>query len=239
MDHYSKYIIAKIREAKAIADELSKNIGHRGIEGQIREIAIKTCIDPFLTSSFSSSSGKIIDTDGNLSRQIDIVVYHKKNVPPIFISPDLGFFPVESTKYIFEVKSTLTAEEIRDANKKFASVAGLNSKNGRLPVTVIMALASDINGSEIERYIKYSKEYSSPPCVVLCVLGKGYWWFQDGKWYGNDTSADTFTEFSEFTMFISGFMNTLSSFESSIIPFNPGSYISILRDISPDIINLK
>ncbi|MBS4047416.1 MAG: hypothetical protein KG075_13810, partial [Alphaproteobacteria bacterium] len=171
-----EYIINKIAAAKQNAQSLGSKLGHHGLEGQIKELAIRECIQPFLTQSFQCGSGKVIDSQGRLSDQIDLVVYHKKVAPPILVSQDLGLFPVECVQYVFEIKSCLTASEIRDANKKFRSISNLVSfpkkdasgvmKGGKLPATVLLAFESDVTGSEIDRYIKHT-DGSHSPCTVL------------------------------------------------------------------------
>ena len=120
---YYDYIVNKISAAKKTADDLAKEVGHHGLEGQIRELALKECVEPFLTHSFQCSSGKMIDIFQSQSDQIDLIVYQTKAAPPILINKDLGFFPVECCRYAFEVKSTLTASQIKDAIKKFKSEA--------------------------------------------------------------------------------------------------------------------
>lgn len=232
---YTNYILNKIASAKKQADSLCVGIGHHGIEGSIRELALKECVEPFLTQSYQASCGKVIDSLQNITDQLDLIVYHKKVVPPILISKDLGLFPVECVRYVFEVKSRLTATEIKDANKKFNSVKQLvsfpkkQSDNtiigGILPNTVLFAFGSDIQSSEIERYKKYyTGDY--PPCTVLCVLGKGYWFYNSAqkKWYGRETNVE-FPENYEFCMFIIGIMNSLSAEETSMKPFLPGGYV--------------
>lgn len=236
-----EYITNKIATAKRNADSLCANIGHRGMEGEIRELAMRECIEPFLTQSYSCGTGKVIDTYQAISDQIDLVVYHRKVAPPILISRDLGLFPVECVRYVFEIKSTLTATELKDANKKFRSIRNLKSfpridskgnlTHGALPSTVLFAFSSDIAGSEIERYMKHTED-DRPPCTVLCVLGKGYW-FYDGatqKWHGADT-ADATIQNVEFTLFITGFMNTLAAEETSMRPFNPGTYVKAEEEL--------
>lgn len=230
------YIVNKIAAAKRSADSLAAGINHHGLEGQIRELAAKECIEPFLTQSYSCGTGKVIDTFQSISDQMDLVVYHRKVAPPILINRDLGLFPVECAKYVIEVKSTLTAEEIRDTNKKFGSTTNLKSfprrdaegkaTYGALPTTVLLAFSSDIVGSEIERYKKYTE--GSPPCVVICVLGKGYWYYDRARndWCGQETSNAT-QGFLEFAMFITGFMNTLALEETSMRPFLPGAYVNV------------
>jgi hypothetical protein len=232
-----EYIANRIASAKRNADSLATGIAHRGIEGEIREIAIRECVEPFLTQSYQCGTGKIIDSLQNISDQIDLVVYHKKVAPPILISRDLGLYPVECVRYVFEIKTKITATEIKDANRKFISISNLVSfpkeqpdgslKGGELPCTVLLAFGSDITGSEIDRYMKHTQS-DHPPCVVLCVLGKGYWFYDAGtkSWYGQDTST-LLSSYTEFCMFITGFMNTLASEETSMKPFLPGAYVHV------------
>ena len=219
--------------AKQSADNLSKGIGHHGIEGEIREIAARECLEPFLTQSYKCGTGKLVDSLQALSDQIDLVVYRRKVVTPILVNRDLGFFPVECVRYVFEVKATLTATEVKDANKKFTSIKKLISfpkrkvdggiKAGSLPSTVLFAFSSDISGSELDRYRKHTDD-EHPPCTIICVLGKGYW-FHDATaciWYGREIPP----ELPQFCMFISGFMNTWASEETSLKPFAPGAYVN-------------
>jgi hypothetical protein len=231
------YVINRIASAKRNADSLASGIGHHGIEGEIREIAAKECIEPFLTQSYQCGTGKVIDSLQNLTDQLDLIVYHKKVAPPILVGRDLGLYPVECVRYVFEVKTTLNAREVRDSNKKFRSVSRLLSfpqkdhdgsiKGGILPTTVLLAFNSDITSSEIERYKKHTED-GHPPCTVLCVLGKGYWFYDAATkdWHGLETNND-FPPYFEFGMFITGLMNTLSSEETTIRPFNPGTYINV------------
>lgn len=229
------YIADRVASAKRNADSLSAGIGHHGIEGEIREIAARDCIAPFLTQSYQCGTGKVIDSLQNLSDQIDLVVFHKKVAPPILIGRELGLYPVECVRYVFEIKSTLTAAEVRDTNRKFQSVSRLKSfprkqdngsyRGGKLPTTVLFAFGSDISGSELDRYRKYTGD-EHPPCTVLCVLGKGYWFYDFTRraWYGKEP-AESEPRYAEFCMFIAGFMNSLAADETSLIPFRPGLYV--------------
>ena len=233
---YFSYIANKIAAAKARADVLALGVGHPGLMGEIREIAARDCVEPFLTQSYQCGSGKIINLFDNLSDQIDLLVYHRKVVPPILVNRDLGFFPIECVRYAFEVKSRLTAEEVRDANKKFASIGKLTSfpqkqpdgtiKGGVRPTTVLFAFGSDISGSEIDRYMKHTAA-GHPPCTVLCVLGKGYWMydFSSRMWNGGGAASGA-PQHAEFCGFITGFMNSLAAEETSMKPFHPGFYVN-------------
>lgn len=240
------FVTGLIAAAKAEANKLAIHANHHGLAGEIRELAAQKCVEPFLTQSFRCGTGKVIDSLGNKSDQADIVVFHKKTVAPVFLSSQLGLFPVECVRYVFEVKSTLSATEIKDANAKFRALAKLKSYpktdpngtviGGPMPASILLAFSSDIVGDELERYLKHTED-SFPPCTVLCVLGKGYWWYASGKWHGM-RCVPNMPPFVEYASFITGVMNTLSSEESSIRPFNPGPYIDAIGAVM-DAMSLK
>jgi hypothetical protein len=233
------FITDLIAAAKTAADKLACHADHPGLAGEIRELATQKCIDPFLTQSFRCGTGKVIDSLGGKSDQTDIVVFHKKTVAPVLINSQLGLFPIECVKYAFEVKSTLSATEIKNANAKFRTLAKLKSypKNdkdgaitgGPMPTSVLLAFSSDILGDELERYLRHTED-NVPPCTVLCVLGKGYWWYQNEKWQGV-RCVPNMPQFAEYALFITGLMNTLSKEECSIRPFNPGPYVNAIGAI--------
>lgn len=234
---YFEYIADKIARAKNTADTLVKDIGHPGLQGQIRELALKECIEPFLTHSFSCGTGKLIDSYSNISDQIDLIVYHRKTVPPILVNADLGLYPIEGVRYVFEIKTTLSATELKDSLKKFKSIGKLSSRpqknidgtieNIGQPTNALFAFDSDLSSSEIERYLKYDSR-TPPICTAICVLGKGYWAFGGVKdlWYGFEAKEHP-TKYAEFCSFITGFMNTLALEEYRIPPFLPGVYVNV------------
>ena len=238
---YYRHIQNKISAAKKAADDMASDIDHPGLEGELKELALKECIEPFLTHSFKVGTGKVIDTYQNLSNQIDAVIYHTKLVPPIFFSKELGIYPVESVRYAIEVKSKITATQIKDSLKKFRSIRKLKSfprqqtdgriTHGSLPATILFAFDSDISGSEIHRFLKYD-EYEHSACTALVVLGKGYWFYHKNanSWCGADTSEKK--DFSEFVLFMVGFMNTLSQEESTMRGFTPGTYVNASQPIT-------
>ncbi|WP_192560254.1 DUF6602 domain-containing protein [Pseudomonas allokribbensis] len=230
---YFEYITDKVAAAKREADILAAQLNHHGLAGQIREIALRNCVVPFLTHSFHCGSGKVIDTAEKISDQLDLVVYQRKTAPPIMFASELGLFPIECVKYVFEVKSTLNASEVKDAIKKFQSLHELRSYPrmvsgetvyGENPITVLFAFSSDISGSEIERYLKYDSG-EIPQASVICVLGKGYWFWKDG-WHGVLIKPEMPPMF-EFALFITGLINTLVSEEMSLRAFSPGAYVNV------------
>ena len=234
---YFNYIADRIASAQSKANFLAQSVDHHGIAGEIRELALIECIRPFLTHSFSCGTGKIIDTRQMVSDQVDLIVYHRKSVPPIFVNTELGLFPIESVRYAIEIKSKVTATELKDSLMKFRSISRLKSQTTDAagnpisgnwnPTYVIFAFGSDISSSEIERYVQYDPE-APPICTVLCVLGKGYWAFSgiQNTWCGIDTTKEK-VKYKEFAGFITGFMNSLASDEPLTYPFCPGLYVNV------------
>jgi hypothetical protein len=72
----------------------------------------------------------------------------------------------------------------------------------------------------------------SPLCTVICILGKGYWFYDSTKkdWFGIDTSSQSKT-YLEFCTFVTGFINTLAEEEMTFRPFLPGSYVDPISGI--------
>lgn len=229
---YYNLIVERISRAASEAAICAKSIDHSALSGSIREIALRNCIKPYLTHSFKCGTGKVVDTTGHLTKQIDLLVYETKLVPPLMLNEEVGIFPAECCEYAFEVKSTITAAEIRSAIEVGKSIRSLK----RFPKTqedgtihyeksglrnVLFAFGSDIEGDEMERYLKY--DATPPVFTVILVLGKGYWFWDEG-WYGI-TAQELPDPAGLFALFIAGLTNTLVAREASMRCFNPGSYI--------------
>ncbi|MBB4223958.1 DUF6602 domain-containing protein [Variovorax guangxiensis] len=224
-------VIAAVDEANAAA----KAMDHPALAGAIREIATRRLVAPFLTHSFKCGTGKAVDTLGNMTKQIDLLLYHTRYSPALMLNNELGLFPAECCKYAFEIKSRLTATEIRSA----LGVGETIGRIRRFPITdaagkvtyaasgmpsVLFAFASDIEGDELERFLKY--ETSPHPCfTVILVLGKGYWFHTNQGWLGM-TAADVPEPEMLFAFFITGLTNTLVSEEMTMRGFNPGAYLA-------------
>ena len=232
---YFDAIIERFRHAVAATRNAARALDHPGLAGTVREIALSDCLSPYLTHSFKSGTGKIVDTTGFVTKQIDLVIYQTKLAPPLMISKDLGVFPAECCAYAIEVKSTLTASELRRALDIAESVSRLRRfprlEGGKIiyenqgPATMLFAFGSDIIGSEIERYLQYDGN-PNPRFSALFVAGKGYWFYDSAsrQWLGASCIAYEQEE-AIFAVFVAGLTNTLVVHEATLRGFNPGSYI--------------
>lgn len=186
---YKKLLIEKIifflKESKHL-----DSISHKGLRGSIRESGLGKLLSPLLPLDWDIGKGKIIDSEGKQSSEVDLLIYYKKTFPPVFFSEKLGLFPIESCGFVFEVKTTSTATETRTSIKKFRMLEKLEPQRPQnehylgfyinRPIKVYFALRSDLNvEDEIIRYHKYDQYCLEEPAVdVICVVNHGTWIFR-------------------------------------------------------------
>lgn len=233
-------IAAVIGQARAAAA-----FTHQGVKGEIVELLISQLFCPLLPADIGVGSGQILCSyTGNLSSQVDIVLYDRTILPPFLHDLRLGMFPIEAVLYAIEVKTTLNMKELRTAHDNALSLLsdfryrpGLYDDKGKEQQHIIekvrsmvFALGSKLSGrgrSEIDRY-KGVQGTSFAAIRALCVSGREYWFEANGTWYGvrdND-------EFDGVLTFLAGVMNTYRSISISRGRPLLGSYIA--ADVIPE-----
>lgn len=121
------YIDAIRKTAKRLEAEFEKSelVIHNQSKGIARETIIKNCIRPFLPDAYGIASGECFDTNGTVSKQLDVVVYDKLFSYVVPYTDDFIQFPFESVYGNIEVKSNLTGEELRKAAENIKSLKQL------------------------------------------------------------------------------------------------------------------
>jgi hypothetical protein len=76
---------------------------------------------PHLPSRFSLSTGIVVDSSGNESRQQDIIIADTLTAPPFLLAGHIGFFPVELVAGSIQVKSRVDPSELPDAVENITS----------------------------------------------------------------------------------------------------------------------
>lgn len=116
-----------------IAEDLIRNFAFAGqattsgLVGGAREKATRQKLESLLPPIVGVGSGCIIDSYGNTSKQMDIVIY-EKNICPIYSindTPETTYFPCEGVIAIGEIKSALNNKELKDIFAKVNSVKKL------------------------------------------------------------------------------------------------------------------
>lgn len=108
--------------------EQSKDILHSGSKGTIRENIIDKVIRPFLPSCYGLSGGEAFDSAGNVSKQLDLVVYDSIFSYYIPYIDNFIQFPCESIYGNIEIKSFLDKEELNKAIENIRSMKCLKRK---------------------------------------------------------------------------------------------------------------
>jgi hypothetical protein len=125
-------------------------------------------------------------------------------------------FPIESCIYAIEIKSKITANEIKDSIAKGENLRSLKyiheyGQQISPVIAAIFAFDTDLavgGKSEIDRYQEYDGLFSENPVIpVICVAGRGYWWFNQVEkiWTFHTPSP----EFNEVVDFLGGIVNTI------------------------------
>jgi hypothetical protein len=93
----------RVQGALAAAERLGA-LQHRGLAGQLRELLVRELLRPVVPDYVGFGTGKIVDYLGGESRQIDLIIYDKRMMPPLLFALDepLGLYPVEACMYAIE-----------------------------------------------------------------------------------------------------------------------------------------
>lgn len=89
--------------------------------------------DKYLPKRYKAAKATIIDSQGNISDQIDLVLYDAQYSYLAFNQHDILYLPAESVYAVFEVKQDLTKEHMECAGQKAASVRQLHRTSAAIP----------------------------------------------------------------------------------------------------------
>jgi hypothetical protein len=120
-----------------------------GLVGGARETPTRRKLESLLPPMVGVGTGCIIDSYGNTSKQMDVVIY-EKNICPVYSindTPETTYFPCEGVIAVGEIKSALDSKELKDILAKVNSVKRLKR--------YAMASKSQLNGEEIISYRNY------------------------------------------------------------------------------------
>lgn len=127
MNHYLEMLRKSIKRIEADFD-FSALIDHNCSKGTFREQILKNFLRPFLPGCYGVSGGQAFDNTGNISKQLDVVVYDSlfSYVAPYM--DDFIYFPCESVYGNIEIKSKLNKQSFEEAVENIASLKKLSRK---------------------------------------------------------------------------------------------------------------
>lgn len=107
-------------------------IAHPGTKGDVTENNWLFWMQKFLPKRYTADKAFIIDCDGNVSDQIDIVIYDQQYSPIVFKKNGALYITAESVYAVFEVKQELNKTNIDYAGNKIASVRKLRRTSANI-----------------------------------------------------------------------------------------------------------
>ena len=103
-----------------------KIVGHPGAKGSATELEWISMLSTYLPRRYCADKAFVLDSRGQISDEIDVVIYDRHFSPFILHQNGVAFIPAECVYAIIEVKQTLSRSNIRYAQKKAASVRRLH-----------------------------------------------------------------------------------------------------------------
>lgn len=110
-----------------------KAFQHPGAKGDASEGVWIDMLDTYLPKRYQAAKAFVVDSLGNFSEQIDVVVFDRQYSPFIFKFDEQIIVPAESVYAVFEAKQTATAELVAYAQRKVASVRKLHRTSLPIP----------------------------------------------------------------------------------------------------------
>lgn len=132
----------------------TNNISHPGTKGDSTELNWIEWLRKYLPKRYTVDKGFVVDNYGNLSQQIDVIIYDTQFCPFIFNQDGIKYIPAESVYAVFEVKQNLTQEHIKYACEKAKSVR------------ILQRTTKPISGAERDLKAKQPKTII---CGLLCT----------------------------------------------------------------------
>jgi hypothetical protein len=129
MSILTKKIIESLN--KGVLDELdlTKSIKHPGENGRAREQILSKFIKKVLPKKYSVDTGFVIDANGKISNQIDIVIY-RDDYHSVLEIGNIKHFMVESVVAVIENKASIASvSSLKQAFNNIQSVKSLDRTN--------------------------------------------------------------------------------------------------------------
>lgn len=102
-----------------------ENVSHPVIKGDASEFCWLDTFNDYLPSRYKAKRAIVVDSNGNRSDQIDIVIFDQQYSPFLLKQDGVLYVPAESVYAVLEVKPILNKKNIEYAGEKALSVRKL------------------------------------------------------------------------------------------------------------------
>lgn len=171
-------------------------VNHPTDKGDNSEASWITLLSAYLPKRYKAEKATIIDSKGDTSQQIDLVIYDEQYSYLAFVENGVRYIPAESVYAIFEIKQELNKQYMKYAGEKAESVRKLYRTSAPIPyaggtyspkkphriLSGILTTKSQWAQPYADAFKKCIKRYSEPQRIDCgCVLKKGSFFYDYEK----------------------------------------------------------
>lgn len=109
------------------------SFGHPGTKGDASEKVWLELFETYLPKRYQAEKAHVVDSKGEFSQQIDVVIFDRQYSPFIFNFEEQVIIPAESVYAVFEAKQVINAKHVRYAQEKVKSVRRLHRTSLPIP----------------------------------------------------------------------------------------------------------
>lgn len=184
-----------------------KHLEHKPTNGELKELFFKDLLNEFLTSQFGVGTGVVIDSKGNSSKQIDLIIYDNRLLPPFIKNGNIGVFPLEAVLAIIEIKTTLDKSRLLQTENNFKDfderMEFLDSFNNNIAIPSVLKGVIGLNNKSIKVIDKDNSDwlnYHIKHIDSICLMQHFSWikYPSSKKWFYCYKNEVTFEETKRF-----------------------------------------
>ena len=110
-----------------------RSVPHPTLKGDASELKWVEMLKKYLPERYEVEKACVLDADGNLSDQIDIVIFDRQYCPLLFNHAGVLYVPAESVYAVLEVKQAFNKDMVEYAGAKAATVRNLRRTSVAIP----------------------------------------------------------------------------------------------------------
>ena len=173
-------------------ETVRKTLQHPTVKGDGTERVWLELFETYLPKRYQAEKAHVIDSNDNISEQIDVVIFDRQYTPFIFKYQGGTIIPAEAVYAVFESKQTIDAGIIKYAQQKVQSVRALHRTSLPIPTASGLLPAKPLH-SIIGGVVAFDSEWVPPFGATLderlaagtgeqrvdigCVAGHGHFFF--------------------------------------------------------------
>lgn len=140
-------------------DILNDIVPHHGERGTLNEESLRRMLENFLPSRYALGRGFVIDSFGNRSRQVDLLVYDDWTYSRLFKAVSHLMFPVETVFACIEVKTSTSKRDLAEVASENKTISVLKH--------YVQTVRSQKIAAEGNFGVAFSERHTRPPITVL------------------------------------------------------------------------